>query len=82
MFGLGYEVELSLVQYSEARFGRDLVQMLMFDDFIKILMLMLNRDSKIVICSIFVNCDLVILTQPSGPLCLWQCLILCGVLDW
>ena len=52
MFGLGYEVELSLVQYSEARFGRDLVQMLMFDVFIKILKLMLNRDSKIVICSI------------------------------
>ena len=76
MFGLGYEVELSLVQYSEARFGRDLVQMLMFDVFIKILKLMLNRDSKIVICSILwtVNCDLVIWTQPSGPLCLWQCL--------
>ena len=59
MFGLGYEVELSLVQYSEARFGRDLVQMLMFDVFIKILKLMLNRDSEIVICSRFVNCDLV-----------------------
>ena len=73
MFGLGYEVELSLVQYSEARFGRDLVQMLMFDVFIKILKLMLNRDSEIVICSRFVNCDLVIWTQPSGPLCLWQC---------
>ena len=42
MFGLGYEVELSLVQYSEARFGRDLVQMLMFDVFIKILMLMMR----------------------------------------
>ena len=24
-------------------------------------------------CSRFVNCDLVIWTQPSGPLCLWQC---------
>ena len=34
---------------------------------------MLNRDSEIVICSRFVNCDLVIWTQPSGPLCLWQC---------
>ena len=55
---------LSLVHYSEARFGRDLVQMLMFDVFIKILKLMLNRDSKIVICSILwtVNCDLVIWT--------------------
>ena len=60
MYGLGYQVELSLVQYSESRFGRDLVQMLMFDVFIKILKLMLNRYSKIVICSIFVNCDLVI----------------------
>ena len=36
-------------------------------------MLMLNRDSEIVICSRFVNCDLVIWTQPLGPLCLWQC---------
>ena len=44
--------------YSEARFGRDFVQMLMFDAFIKILKLMLYRDSKIVICSIFVNCEL------------------------
>ena len=52
MFGLGYEVELSLVQYSEARFGRDLVQMLMFDVFIKILKLMLNRDSEIVMFNI------------------------------
>ena len=34
---------------------------------------MLIRDSEIVICSRFVNCDLVIWTQPSGPLCLWQC---------
>ena len=40
-----------------------------------ILKLMLNRDSEIVICSRFVNCDLVIRTQPSGPLCLWQCLL-------
>ena len=52
MFGLGYEVKLSLVQYSEARFGRDLVQMLMFDVFIKILKLMLNRDSEIVMFNI------------------------------
>ena len=36
---------------------------------------MLNRDFGIVICDMwFVNCDLVIWTQPSGPLCLWQCL--------
>ena len=37
-----------------------------------ILKSMLNWDSEIVICSRFVNCDLVIWTQPSGPLCLWQ----------
>ena len=35
----------------------DLVQMLML---VEILKLMLNRDSEIVICSKFVNCDLVI----------------------
>ena len=53
----------------------------MFDVFIKILKLMLNRDSKIVICSILwtVNCDLVIWTQPSGPLCLWQCFCYMGL---
>ena len=40
---------------------------------------MLSRDSEIVICSIClwtVYCDLVIWTQPSGPLCLWQCFII------
>ena len=41
---------------------------------VEILKLMLNQDSQIVICARFVNCDLVICTQPSGPLCLWQCL--------
>ena len=35
---------------------------------------MFNRDSDIALCSRFVNCDLVTWTQPSGPLCLWQCL--------
>ena len=55
----------------------NLVELLMFDwDF----EVMLNWDSEIVIWSRFgncelwtVNCKLVIWTQPSGPLCLWQC---------
>ena len=34
---------------------------------------MLNRDSEILIWSKFVNCKLVIWTQLSGPLRLWQC---------
>ena len=40
---------------------------------------MLNRDSEIVICSRFVNCNIVIWTQPSGPLCLWQCFFILSV---
>ena len=36
--------------------------------------LMLNRNSEIIIGSRFVNFQLMIWTQPSGPLCLWQLL--------
>ena len=46
-----------------------LVEMLMF---VKILKLMLGRDSEDEIWSRFVW-ELGIWTQPSGPLCLWQC---------
>ena len=40
---------------------------------VEILKLMLGRDSEDEIRSRFVF-ELVIRTQPSGPLCLWQCL--------
>ena len=46
---------MNLGQYSEARFGQDLVEMLMLVVFLK---LMLRRDSEIVIYSRFVNCEL------------------------
>ena len=68
--------KLNLGQYSEARFGQDL-NLRFSRCLVGILKLMLSRDSEIVICSIClwtVYCDLVIWTQPSGPLCLWQCL--------
>ena len=47
-----------------------------------ILKSMHNWDSEIIICSRFVNCDLVIWTQPSGPLCLWQCFCSTGISGW
>ena len=68
--------KLNLGQYSEARFGQDL-NLRFSRCLVEILKLMLSRDCEIVICSIClwtVYCDLVIWTQPSGPLCLWQCL--------
>ena len=35
------------------------------------------------ICELWtVNCDIVIWTLPSGPLCLWQCLFIDGSLCW
>ena len=42
--------KLNLGQYSESRFGQD------FN-------IILNQDSEIVICSRFVNCDLVLLAM-------------------
>ena len=46
-------MKLNLGQYSEAGFGQDFSFCL-----VEILKLMLDRDSEIVICSRFVNCEL------------------------
>ena len=54
--------------------GLDLVEMLMFGWDFKV-----NAYLRFWNCNTYVqdlwtvNCDLVIWTQPSGPLCLWQC---------
>ena len=69
--------KLNLGQWSEARFGQDL-NLRFSRCLVEILKLMLSRDSEVVIFSIClwtVYCDLVIWTQPSDPLCLWQCFI-------
>ena len=41
---------------------------------VEILKLMLNRDSEVEIWSRLVQ-ELEIRTQPSGPMCLWQCFL-------
>ena len=84
MFCRGYvESKLNLGRDSETRFGQDFeVKALRRGScLVKMLRLMLGRDSEYEIWSRYVF-ELLIWTQPSGPLCLWQCfqLIPSGVL--
>ena len=67
-------VKFNLGQDSEARFGQDFEAQVLWRGWclVEILKLMLGRDSEDEIWSRFVF-ELVIWTQPSGPLCLWQC---------
>ena len=69
-------MKFNLGQDSEARFGQDFEAQVLWRGWclVKILKLMLGRDSEDEIWSRFVF-ELVIWTQPSGPLCLWQCFI-------
>ena len=62
---------------SEARFGQDFEEQVLWRGWclVEILKMMLGRDSEDEIWSRFVF-ELVIRTQPSGPLCLWQRLLL------
>ena len=66
---------MNLGQDYEARFGQDFKFKFSQDAdvWVEILKLMLSRDSEIEVWSRFVF-ELVIWTQPSGPLCIWQCL--------
>ena len=59
---------------SEARCGQDFEAQVLWRGWclVEILKMMLGRDSEDEIWSRFVF-ELVIRTQPSGPLCLWQC---------
>ena len=63
--------KLNLGQDSEVRFGQDFKFKFSRDADVWLKLLMLNWDSEIEIWSRFVY-ELVIWTQPSGPLCLWQ----------
>ena len=65
---------MNLGRDSEARFGQDFEAQVLWRGWclVEILKMMLGRDSEDEIWSRFVF-ELVIWTQPSGPLCLWQC---------
>ena len=67
-------MKFNLGQDSEARFGQDFEAQVLWRGWclVEILKMMLGRDSEDEIWSRFVF-ELVIRTQPSGPLCLWQC---------
>ena len=67
----------NLLQISKLRFGQKakLLFRLWAQGLVKILKLMLGRDSEDEIWSRFVS-EVVVWTQSSGPLCLWQCLYL------
>ena len=67
-------MKFNLGQDSEARFGQDFEDQVLWRGWclVEILKMMLGRDSEDEIWSRFVF-ELVIRTQPSGPLCLWQC---------
>ena len=67
-------MKLNLGQDSEARFDQDFEAYVLWRGWclVKILKLMLGRDSEDEIWSRFVF-EFVIWTQPSGPLCLWHC---------
>ena len=71
------ESKINLGRDSEARFGQDFEAQVLWRGWrsVEILKMVLGRDSEDKIWSRFVF-ELVIRTQPSGPLCLWQCLIL------
>ena len=66
-------MKLNLGQDSEARLGQDFEAYVLWRGWclVELLRLMLGRDSEDEIWSRFVF-ELVIRTQPSGPLCLWQ----------
>ena len=70
----GVVMKFNLGQDSEARFGQDFEAQVLWRGWclVEILKLMLGRDSEDEIWSRFVF-ELVIWTQSSGPLCLWQC---------
>ena len=74
MFCRGYvESKLNLGRDSEARFGQDFEAIVLWRGWclVEILKLMLGQNSEIRSRFVF---ELVIRTQPSGPMCLWQCL--------
>ena len=76
MFCRGYvEPKLNLGRDSEARFGQDFEAIVLWRGWclVEILKLMLDQNSEIWSRFVF---ELVIRTQPSGPLCLWQSLSL------
>ena len=65
-------IKLNLGRDSEARFGQDFEAIVLWRGWclVEILKLMLGQNSEIWSRFVF---ELVIWTQPSGPLCLWQC---------
>jgi len=69
-----YWSKMNLGRDSEARFGQDFEAQVLWRGWclVEILKLMLGQDSEDEIWSRFVF-ELVTWTQPSGPLCLWQC---------
>ena len=73
-------MKFNLDRDTEGRFGQDFETYVLWSGwfFVEILKLMLDRDSEDEIWSRFVF-KLVIWTQPSGPLCLWQCF---QSIDW
>ena len=81
MFCRGYvEPKLNLGRDSEARFGQDFEAIVLWRGWclVEILKLMLGQNSEIWSRFVF---ELVIWTQPSGPLCLWQCLSISCIPD-
>ena len=74
-------MKLNLSRDSEAKFGQDFEAQVLWRGWclVEILKMMLGRDSEDELWSRFVF-ELVIRTQPSGPLCLWQCFLLTLVL--
>ena len=75
MFCRGYvESKFNLSRDSEARFCQDFEAIVLWRGWclVEILKLMLGRNSEDELWSRFVL-EFVIWTQPSGPLCLWQC---------
>ena len=69
-------MKFNLGQDSEARFGQDFEAQVLWRGWclVEILKLMLGWDSADEIWSRFMF-QLVMWTQPSGPLCLWQCFL-------